>query len=126
MGRGILVWLSFMALETIHGILRSILLVPRVGREMSNLIGWPIAAVIVFGVTYLTSHWVGLKSTRALLSLGALWAILTLCFEISIGLLQGMSPTLILNDINPLSGGLVIYSLLVAFLSPYLAAKLRG
>ena len=125
MGRGILVWLAFMVLETIHGILRSIFLVPRVGREMSNLIGWPIAACIVFCVTLLTSRWVGLRSKTALLGLGALWAMLTLVFEISIGLLQGMSTAQIISDINPLTGGLMVYSLLVAFLSPCLAARLR-
>lgn len=125
MGRGILVWLGFMALETIHGILRSIFLVPRVGRETSNLIGWPIAAAIVFGVTLLTSRWVGLHSTRALLALGALWAVLTFAFEISIGLLQGMDAAQIAQEVNPLAGGLMMYSLIVAFFSPYFAAKLR-
>ena len=126
MGRGILVWLAFMVLETIHGILRSIFLVPRVGREMSNLIGWPIAACIVLGVTLLTSRWVGLRSKRALLGLGALWVVMTFCFEISIGLLQGMSTAQIISDINPLAGGLMVYSLIVAFVSPYFAARLRG
>ena len=123
--RGMLVWFGFMALETVHGILRSIFLVPRVGREASNLIGWPIAAVIVFGVTLLTSRWVGLRGTKALLTLGALWVVLTFVFEISIGLLQGMDGTQIFHEINPFSGGLLIYSLIVVLLSPYAAARLR-
>ncbi|MEO6606845.1 MAG: hypothetical protein ABIN69_00070 [Aestuariivirga sp.] len=126
MGRGVLVWCGFMVLETVHGILRSIFLVPRVGRETANLIGWPIAACIVFAMTFFTSRWVGLQSTKALLGLGALWVVLTFAFEISIGLLQGMNADQIINEINPLAGGLMVYSLLVAFLSPYLAAKLRG
>ena len=124
--RGVLVWCIFMALETVHGILRAIFLVPRVGLRSSNLIGWPIAAVIVFGVTLLTSRWIGIGETKALLILGALWALLTFLFEVSIGVLQGMSASQIINDINPLAGGLMIYSLLVAFLSPCLAARLRG
>lgn len=123
--RGILVWCGFMALETMHGILRSIFLVPRVGLDASNRIGWPIAAVIFFGVTVLTSRWVGLRGTKALLTLGALWVVLTFVFEISIGLLQGMDGTQIAHEINPFSGGLLIYSLIVVLLSPYAAARLR-
>jgi hypothetical protein len=114
-----------MAIETAHGILRGIFLVPRVGLEMSNLIGWPIAALIVFGVTLLTSRWVGLSSTRALLTLGTLWLVLTLVFEISIGLLQGLDAAQIIREINPLSGSTLLYSLAVVFLSPYFAARLR-
>ncbi len=125
MGRGLFVWCCFMAIETAHGILRGIFLVPRVGLEMSNLIGWPIAALIVFGVTLLTSRWVGLSSTRALLTLGTLWLVLTLVFEISIGLLQGLDAAQIIREINPLSGSTLLYSLAVVFLSPYFAARLR-
>ena len=123
--RGIVVWCAFMAIETLHGILRGIFLVPRVGLEMSNRIGWPIAASIVFGMTVLTIRWMGLVGTRALLTLGALWAVLTFIFEIAIGLLRGLDAAQLAHEINPFSGGLLVYSLLVAFLSPYFASKLR-
>ncbi len=124
--RGIIVWCAFMAIETVHGILRGIFLVPRVGLELSNKIGWPIAACIVFGVTLLTTRWMGLVNTKALLFLGALWAALTFVFEITIGLLNGMDIAQLAHEINPLSGGLLVYSLLVTFLSPYFASRLRG
>ncbi len=124
--RGIVVWSAFMAIETLHGILRGIFLVPRVGLDLSNKIGWPIAACIVFSVTVLTFRWVGLVGTKALLTLGALWAVLTLIFEIGIGLLSGLDAAQLAHEANPLGGGLLVYSLLVAFLSPYYASKLRG
>jgi len=124
--RGLSVWCGFMTIETLHGILRTIFLVPRVGLELSNRIGWPIAACIVFGVTVLTFRWVGLVGPRALLTLGALWAVLTFIFEIAIGMLSGLDAAQLAHEINPLSGGLLVYSLLVVFLSPYFASKLRG
>jgi hypothetical protein len=123
--RGMVVWRAFMAIETLHGILRGTFLVPRVGLEMSNRIGWPIAARIVFAVTVLTNRWMGLVGTKALLALGALWAVLTFIFEIAIGLLRGLDAAQLADEINPFSGGLLIYSLLVVFLSPYVASKLR-
>lgn len=115
-----------MALETVHDILCAIYLVPRVGLDTSTLIGWPIAAMIVFGVTLLTARRIGISETKALLMLGTLWALLTFVFEISIGLLQGMDFQFIANAVNPLKGGLLIYSLLVDFFSPWRAARLRG
>ena len=124
--RGVVVWCAFMAIETVHGILRGIFLVPRVGLDLSNKIGWPIAACIVFGVTVLTIRWIGLASTQALLTLGALWAALTFIVEIGIGLLRGLDAAQLAHEINPFSGGLLVYSLLVVFLSPYVASKLRG
>ena len=124
--RGIVVWCAFMAIETLHGILRGIFLVPRLGLDLSNKIGWPIAACIVFGVTVLTFRWIGLVGTKALLTLGALWAVLTVIFEIAIGLLQGRDAAQLAHEANPLGGGLLVYSLLVAFFSPYFASKLRG
>jgi hypothetical protein len=124
--RGIVVWGAFMAIETLHGMLRGIFLVPRVGLDLSNKIGWPIAACIVFGVTVLTFRWMGLVGTEALLKLGAVWAALTLIFEIGIGMLRGLDAAQLAHEINPFSGGLLIYSLVVVFLSPYFASKLRG
>ena len=123
--RGLTVWCVFMAVETLHGILRGIFLVPRVGLELSNKIGWPIAACIVFGVTLLTIRWMDVTGTKPLLYLGALWAVLTFAFEISVGLMRGLDAAQLAHEINPLSGGMLAYSLLVTFLSPYFAARLR-
>lgn len=123
--RGVAVWCLFMAIETVHGILRSIFLVPRVGLDVSNRIGWPIAASIVFGVTWLTFRWVGLSGTRALLWLGTIWALLTLIFELAIGALQGLDAAQLAREINPLSGGLLMYSLLVAVFAPCAVSRLQ-
>src|SRR5207244_8043300 len=75
--RGVIVWCAFMAIETVHGILRGIFLVPRVGLNLSNKIGWPVAACIVFGMTVLTFRWIGLVGTKALLRLGVIWVVPT-------------------------------------------------
>ena len=125
MKRGILVWALFMAIETLHGILRGIFLVPRVGLDQSNKIGWPIAACIVLGLSVLTIRWIGVTGASSLFALGAVWAALTLMFEIGIGLLRGLDAAQLIHEINPFSGGLLVYSLLVVFLAPAIAAKLR-
>ena len=126
MARGLLVWFLIMLLETVHGVLRGLLLVPRVGEVMAERIGWSVAAALVLGVTTLAIRWVGIRQPSRLLALGAIWAILTLAFEIGIGLLRGLDGEQILTALNPLSGGLMLYSLLVMLGAPLTAAFIRG
>lgn len=126
MSRGLAVWLVIMLVETLHGLLRGLLLVPRVGEDMAGRIGWPIGLVIVLGISIALAPWMATRDTSALLRLGGLWALLTLVFEITIGLLRGFDVPHMLAELNPLAGGLAIYSLAVMFLAPLLAARLRG
>lgn len=125
MGRGLLVFLLIMAVETVHGVLRGLFLSPRVGEEMAAKIGWPVGLILVMLIAILTITWVGLKDSRTLLALGAIWAVLTAAFEIMIGLLRGMGTPEIMAELNPLSGT-IAYSAAVMFIAPWLAARLRG
>jgi hypothetical protein len=126
LSRGLAVWLVIMLVETLHGLLRGLLLVPRVGEEMAGRIGWPIGLVIVLGISLALAPWMAIRDTSALLRLGGLWAVLTLIFEVTIGLLRGLDLPRLLAEFNPLAGGLAIYSLAIMFLAPLLAARLRG
>lgn len=126
MTRGLAVWLVIMAAETLHGVLRGLFLVPVTGEAMASRIGWPIGAMLVLGLTTALIRWTGLKDMRSLLLLGLAWAALTFGFEIAIGILRGLGPAQIIAEIDPLSGGLLVYSLIVVALAPLAAARLRG
>lgn len=126
MARGLAVWLLIMAAETVHGVLRGLFLVPAVGEPLASRIGWPVGMAIVLGLTLLLVHWIGITSARSLIRLGAIWAGLTLLFEIGIGLLRGMNGAQIAGEINPIAGGLTIYSLVAMAAAPWLAARIRG
>jgi hypothetical protein len=125
MFRGLLVWLIIMVVETIHGVLRGLLIVPHTGERMAARIGWPIGAILVLVVSYLTVRWNGIRHSQGLLRLGIVWTILTFAFEIAIGLLRGFGKEQLWAEINPASGGLMIYSLAVMLFAPLLAARLR-
>lgn len=125
MARGLLVLLLILSLETVHGILRGIFLVPRIGERMSSLVGWPVAMIIVLLVSVLLIGWTRVTGTSALLRLGAVWAVLTFAFEISIGILRGLDAGHIWAEINPLAGGLMLYSLIVMLLAPLSATWLQ-
>jgi hypothetical protein len=124
MFRGLMVWLLIVILETVHGILREMFLVPHVGAQAASRIGWPVGLAIVLFTAWLMIRWTGLRGTGTLLRLGALWALLTLTFEIGIGLLRGFDGPRLWAELNPFSGGLILLSLAVMFFAPLLAARL--
>jgi hypothetical protein len=126
MARGLAVWLLIMAVETVHGILRGMFLAPAVGDAAAARIGWPIGAALVLGLATLTIRWIGRMRTGALFRLGMVWAVLTFAFEMVIGLLRGFDTERILAEIDPCTGGMLAYSLVVMALAPWLAARLRG
>ena len=126
MFRGLLVWLIIMVLETGHGVLRGLFLVPWLGEAAAGRIGWPIGLVIVMATALIMARWVGLRDTAPLLRLGLAWLVLTFGFEVAVGLLRGFDGARIWAEVNPLAGGLMVYSLAVMVVAPLLAARLRG
>ena len=56
----------------------------------------------------------------------ALWVVLTLIFEFTLGYFFGYSPERILSDYNIAEGGLMLFGVLFMLFAPALAAKLRG
>ncbi len=125
MGRGLLIWLVIMLVETVHGVLRGLLLVPRIGPEAADRIGWPVAAILVVAIATLAIRWTGITDRAGLLRLGAAWAVLTVAFELAIGWLRGLDATALLAALNPLSGT-ITWSAALMLVAPLLAARLRG
>ncbi len=125
MARGLLVFLGIMAVETVHGVLRGLFLVPRVGEEMASWLGWPAGMVIVLLISALAIGWTGISTKSGLLRLGTVWAVLAIAFEVMIGFLCGMGAAEMLAAFNPLTGTLP-YSAVVMLLAPLLAARVRG
>ena len=124
MSRGLIIWVLIMLVETVHGVLRGLLLVPRFGEATAGRIGLLAGTALVFVVTLLLIRWTGIRRGTSLLALGAIWAALTAAFEALIGMLRGWDPGRIAAEINPLAGGPMLYSLCVMFIAPWLCAKL--
>ena len=125
MWRAILVWLLIMLAETVHGVARGLLLVPRVGEEVASRIGWPVGMIIVLLISAVSVRWMRLRGMRALLAAGAVWAVLTIGFEFLIGHLRGMTGPEMVAELNPATG-LMAYSALVMFIAPWAAGRYRG
>jgi len=122
-GRALLVWLLMMAVETIHGVLRNRFLVPVIGAVGAGQIGVLIGSALILAIAILTIGWILPVSERALLTIGALWLVLTLAFEFGLGHAMGRSWAALLADYDLSRGGLLSIGMVVLALSPWIAAQ---
>ncbi len=123
--RAFVVWLMLMGAEVIHGILRALFLAPKVGDLRARQLGVFTGSLLILVIAYLSIGWVGVRN-KSLLAVGFAWLLLTLAFEIGFGhFVFGYSWERLASDYNLSKGGLLPVGLLVLFLSPLIAAKLR-
>jgi hypothetical protein len=125
--RAILVWLVIIAAETVHGILRGVLLVPIVGDLPARQIGVLIGSLLIFAVAYLFIRWIAVQTKLQFLAVGLIWVVLTILFEIGLGrLVLGLPWERLTEDYDVTRGGFMGVGLLFMAAAPWLAARLRG
>ena len=124
--RAIAVWLVLIGAEMIHGIVRSIVLMPRVGDMRARQIGVFTGSLVNLGITHLFIRWIGAKTVRALIGIGVVWVVLTVVFEVTFGrLVMRSSWERIRSDYDLAHGGLLPIGLVALAGSPLVAARLR-
>ena len=123
--RSIVVWLVIIAAETVHGILRGLLLVPLVGDLPARQIGVVIGSILIFIVAFLFVRWIAAKTTSQRLAVGLLWVVLTVVFEIGLGrFVLDLPWDRIIEDYDVTRGGFMGLGLLFMAISPILANSL--
>jgi hypothetical protein len=124
--RSLLIWIVIIAVETIHGIVRRLLLVPIVGEPLSNKIGVFVGSVLILVVVWFLYGWIRAYSLGAQLLIGSLWCFLTFGFEIGLGYGLGYSLDQILIGYNPSQGGLMLLGMAILFFSLVIVSKFRA
>ena len=125
--RAVAVWLLVMAVEFVHGTLRWFFLRPRVGDFRSGQIGVITGSLLFLLIVYLCEPRMKLQSAGDGLSVGALWLVLTLAFEWSLGhYIAGRSWENMAAEYNLWRGGLMPIGLAVFALSPWIAYRWRN
>lgn len=124
--RAFAVWLVIMGVETVHGILRNLLLAPLIGDFPARQLAVFTGSLLIFGVTCLSIRWIRAEATLRLLIVGLMWAILTVLFEVGLGRLVLKLPwQRVTEDYDITHGGLMGIGLLFMALAPMFAARLR-
>ena len=125
--RAFLVWCALIAAETLHGIARTLWLVPLVGDFRSRQIGVAVACVIIGAIAWLAVRWLAAPAPRSWLGVGVFWVGLTLAFEIGVGhFVIGQGWERFAQDYDLVHGGLMPLGLVWLALAPLAMARLRG
>lgn len=125
--RGIVVWFVFILAESLNGAMRIFWLVPSLGEVQAERISFVIGSGLVLAIATLMIRWLHVSQRSQLFSIGVLWLLLTLGFEVSLGRFAfGYSWAQIAADYDLHNGGLMPIGLVWLTLTPFIAAKLRG
>lgn len=125
--KAVLLWLAIVPLAIVNGALRERFLLPRFGARAARPLSGVSLSLLVFLFTLATIPWLEASSPRAYLAVGGLWLALTIAFEFLFGrLVSKKSWRELLRPYFFRDGDLWVLVLVVVFLSPMLAAKLRG
>ena len=124
--RAVAIWFLIALAESVHGTIRQLFIAPVMGDLSARQIGVLTGSVIIFFISWLSIHWIGARKFTYQLEVGALWVVLTVLFEVGLGLALGYPQARILSDYNVAQGGLMGFGLLFMLFAPLLAAKVRG
>jgi hypothetical protein len=125
--KSIAIWLIFIMAESLNGTIRTLWLVPTLGTLQAHQISFIMGSFLVLAITTLFIRWLQASHLYELLSVGVLWMVLTLTFEIVLGrAILGYSWAQIAADYNLFQGGWMVIGLAWVALSPLMAAKIWG
>lgn len=126
LARVIRIWLTLIAVESMHGVMRRLLLEPHLGDHRARQLSVFSGAVLITLVLWFTLRSLGYQPARRWWELGWLWLAMTLAFEIGLGRATGMSWDRITSDFDPRRGGLLAFGMLVILVAPRFLAQCHG
>lgn len=125
--KAFLIWLCMAGAETLHGILRSKLLNPRVGDRAARRIAVFSGSAIILALGWASLPWIAPRSPAESLSVGALWLVLMLGYDIGLARFVFRMPySRIAADFDIRKGNLLGLGMLILFATPLLIARWRG
>jgi hypothetical protein len=124
--RSIAIWLLFIIIESLNGTIRTLWLVPLVGDLWAHQISFVTGSLLILTISTIFARWLNATSLAQLLSVGVLWMLLTVVFEVSLGRWAfGYSWAQIAADYNLFQGRLMSIGLVLLFLAPLIATRIR-
>lgn len=113
--------------ETLNGIVRTVLITPRIGKEHALKLSAATGTVLAFGICFLQVPGINLKSPSAHLALGIGLACFMAAFDVCVGRLLMRKPwRKIWPDFDPRTGNHLLHGLLCLCLMPALVWYLRN
>ena len=113
--------------ETLHGIARTVLVVPRLGKEPALRLSIVSGTLLAFGICWLLVPGIGLQGWGEHVGLGAVLAAFMASFDLLLGkFLLRRSWAKAFSDFDPRTGNLLVFGLAALVTVPAVVAWLRG
>ena len=121
-----MVWFAILLMASANGVLREVILVPRVGKTPGLLLSGCLLSVLILVISFVAAPWLHVTRASHAIVVGAGWLVLTLAFEFSFGRYQGKPWSTLLEAYTFKDGNVWPLVLLVTAVAPYVAARSRG
>lgn len=113
--------------ETLHGIVRTMLVVPRIGKDRALKLSVVSGSLLAFAICYLLVPSIGLNQAADLLLLGLIVALFMASFDVALGrLLLRRSWSKVFRDFNPATGNYLLFGVVLLTAFPWLAMRVHG
>lgn len=124
--RSFLLWLLFIPLAILNGVMRDLVLAPSLGDAAGRALSSVTLSALILGVAMLFIKRIGVNTLTWLLIVGSFWLVLTVLFEFSFFLLvMGHPMDELLLDYDLFRGRLWLLVLATTFFAPLIAARIR-
>ena len=118
--------LALAAAETLHGIARVTLLVPRLGLRRAQAVAIVTGSLLAFAVCWALVPGLGLRGPRALAAVGLWLAGFMAAFDVLVGRLAARRPwRAIARDFDPRTGNYLVFGLAALATFPWLVMSFR-
>jgi hypothetical protein len=124
--KALVAWFLIVIAESIHGIIRQLLIAPVIGEMPARQVGVLIGSVIIFVIAWASIRWINARTFAEQFKVGLLWVVLIVIFEVTLGAALGYSKERMLSDYNMTEGGFMGLGLLFMLFAPALAARVLG
>lgn len=118
--------IALASVETLHGIFRAAVLVPRIGKKQALRVSIVTGSALAFGVCYLLVPGIGIVEPTGLFAIGIVLALFMASFDIALGkFLLKLPWSKVLREFDPRTGNYLSLGLLLLVLFPYAAMQIR-
>ena len=115
------------SVETLHGIARSIFVVPRIGNKRAKQYSVISGTLLALAVCYIMVPWLNINVVYQLILIGLVLAVFMASFDIILArFVVKMKWESIINDFNPVKGNYLIFGMISLIIIPYAVMKLKG